>query len=107
MANPVSWLQIEQGWNVFSADGTLIGTVAQVAGDKQDDILDGLAVKVGSSEQIGCVFREEIRAIHPGEVTLKMTALGAQILPPSHAPAPQPGRASLASHISNWMRRRR
>ena len=44
MADPVSWLQIEQGWNVVTSDGVTIGTVAQVEGDKQDDIFDGLAV---------------------------------------------------------------
>ena len=44
MADPVSWLQIAQGWNVVTSDGTVIGTVAQVEGDKQEDIFDGLAI---------------------------------------------------------------
>jgi hypothetical protein len=42
-------LQIEQGWNVVTADGSLIGRVVQVAGDKQDDIFDGLAVQSDQS----------------------------------------------------------
>ena len=45
MADPVSWLQIEQGWNIVTSDGVTVGTVAQVEGDKQDDIFDGLAVE--------------------------------------------------------------
>ena len=46
MADPVSWLQIAQGWNVVASDGVIVGTVAQVEGDKQSDIFDGLAVYV-------------------------------------------------------------
>jgi hypothetical protein len=41
MTDPVSWLQIGQGWNVITADGVVVGTVAQVEGDKQSDIFDG------------------------------------------------------------------
>jgi hypothetical protein len=33
MADPVSWLQIAQGWNVVASDGVVVGTVAQVEGD--------------------------------------------------------------------------
>jgi hypothetical protein len=29
VGDPVSWLQIEQGWNVVTSDGLLVGTVAQ------------------------------------------------------------------------------
>ena len=45
MTDPVSWLQIEQGWSVVTSDGVIVGTVAQVEGDKQSDIFDGLAVE--------------------------------------------------------------
>ncbi len=45
MADPVSWLQIGQGWSVVTSDGVTVGTVAQVEGDKQSDIFDGLAVE--------------------------------------------------------------
>jgi hypothetical protein len=34
MTDPVSWLQIGQGWNVITSDGVIVGTVAQVEGDK-------------------------------------------------------------------------
>lgn len=111
MADPVSWLQIEQGWNVLSSDGTLIGTVAQVSGDKQDDIFDGLAVKAVPSQQIGYVPGEQVGAIFPGEVTLKLTTAEAQALAPYREPLPEtkwlPGKAPLASRISNWMKGKR
>ena len=51
MADPVSWLQIQQGWNVVASDGSSVGTVAQVEGDKQADIFDGLAVESGEPKQ--------------------------------------------------------
>ena len=51
MADPVSWLQIEQGWNVVTSDGVIVGTVAQVEGDKQSDIFDGLAVESKKPKQ--------------------------------------------------------
>ena len=111
MTDPVSWLQIEQGWNVVSADGTLIGTVAQVAGDMQVDIFDGLAVKAQSSKEISYLPGEQVGAIFPGEVTLKITALEAQALAPYRAPPPQtkwlPGKAPLGSRISDWLRGKR
>ena len=43
--DPVSWLQIEQGWNAIASDGVIVGAVAQVEGDKQSDIFDGLVVE--------------------------------------------------------------
>jgi hypothetical protein len=35
MTDPVSWLQIEKGWNVVSADGVLVGKVVAVTGDER------------------------------------------------------------------------
>ena len=82
-----------------------------MAGDKQLDIFDGLAVKAESSKQIGYVLGEQVGAIYHGEVTLKVTALEAQTLPPYQEPPPEtkclPGKASLGSRISNWMRGKR
>src|SRR5438552_94146 len=68
MNDPVSWLQIEQGWDVVTSDGVVIGTVAQVEGDKGDDIFDGLAVESGrprSADRRGLGAREGHRV--PGE----------------------------------------
>ena len=111
VADPVSWLQIEQGWIVVSSDGTPIGTVAQIAGDTQDDIFDGLAVKTGLSEEIGYVPGEQVGAIYPGEVRLKLTAADAQTLAPYHEAAAQtkwePGKPPLGARVSNWLRGKR
>jgi hypothetical protein len=111
MADPVSWLQIEQGWQVVTSDGVSVGTVAQVAGDKQSDIFDGLAVESKQPAQIRYVPGEQVGAIHPGEVTLKISSADTGRLEPFQAPPPQttfrPGKAPLATRMSNWLRGKR
>jgi len=108
MPDPVSWLQIEQGWSVVTSDGVTVGTVAQVEGDKQDDIFDGLAVASQHPDQIRYVPGEQVGTIYPGEVTLKMASADIGTLVPFHAPPPEttwrPGKAPLTRRVSNWLR---
>ncbi|MGZ6761733.1 MAG: hypothetical protein ACXVFD_17375, partial [Gaiellaceae bacterium] len=68
--DPVSWLQIEQGWSVVASDGVFVGTVAQIEGDKHDDIFDGLAVESGTPARILYVPGEKVGPIVAGRVTL-------------------------------------
>jgi len=111
MTDPVSWLQIEQGWNVVTSDGVSVGTVAQVEGDKQSDIFDGLAVESRQPAQLRYVPGEQVGAIYPGEVTLKIASAATGMLEPFQAPPPEttfrPGKAPLAIRLSNWLRGRR
>ena len=111
MTDPVSWLQIAQGWNVITSDGVIIGTVAQVEGDKQSDIFDGLAVESKQPTRIRYVPGEQVAAIYPGEVTLKIESAGKGTLEPFQEPPPEtkwvPGKAPLATRISNWLRGKR
>jgi len=111
MADPVSWLQIEQGWNVVGSDDVIVGTVAQVEGDKQSDIFDGLAVRPGRGGQILYVPGEQVGAIYPGQVTLKIASTDAGTLKPFQTPPPEtkwlPGRPPLSTRISNWLRGKR
>jgi sporulation protein YlmC with PRC-barrel domain len=111
MADPVSWLQIEQGWNVVTSDGVVLGSVAQVEGDKKSDIFDGLAVESKEPAQILYVPGEQVGAIFPGEVTLKIASAAVGTLEPFQAPPPEtkwvPGKAPLATRVSNWLRGKR
>jgi len=111
MTDPVSWLQIEQRWNVITSDGVLVGTVAQVEGDKQSDIFDGLAVESNQPSQMRYVAGEQVAAIYPGEVTLKIASTGIGELEPFRAPPPEtkwlPGKPSLSTRMSNWLRGKR
>jgi len=111
MTDPVSWLQIGKGWNVVTSDGVIVGTVAQVEGNKQSDIFDGLAVESKRPTQIRYVPGEQVAAIYPGEVTLKIPSADSGTLEPFQAPPPEtkwlPGKAPLATRISNWLRGKR
>jgi hypothetical protein len=111
MVDPVSWLQVEQGWNVVTSDGVIVGTVAQVEGDKQSDMFDGLAVESRQPRQIRYVPGEQVGAIYPGEVTLKIASADTATLKPFHAPPPEtkflPGKAPLTMRISKWLQGKR
>lgn len=111
MTDPVSWLQIEQGWQVVTSDGTTLGEVGQVTGDKNSDIFDGLAVVSERSKRILYVPGEQVGTIVPGAVTLRITAAQAETLEPFAEAPPQttirPGQPSLGARVSNWLRGRR
>jgi sporulation protein YlmC with PRC-barrel domain len=65
MADPVSWLMIERGWEVVDASGKRIGKVDEVLGDTETDIWDGLTV---SGEYVAA---EDVGGIVDGRITLK------------------------------------
>ena len=111
MTDPVSWLQIERGWSVVASDGVIVGTVAQVEGDKQSDIFDGLAVESAQPRQLRYVPGEQVGAITPGEVTLKIDSGDLGTLEPFQTPPPQtkwvPGKPPLTTRIANRLRGKR
>jgi hypothetical protein len=110
-ADPVSWLQIEQGWNVVGSDGAPVGSVVSVAGDKQEDIFDGLAISLGESSPLRYVPGERVGLIFPGKVTVRFAGSEAHELEEFQAPKPvtvwRPSAPSLGTRLSNWMRGRR
>jgi hypothetical protein len=64
MADPVSWLMIEPGWEVVDADGNRVGKVDEVLGEGEADIWDGLTV---SGEYVPA---EDVAQIVEGRITL-------------------------------------
>jgi sporulation protein YlmC with PRC-barrel domain len=111
MPDPCSWLQIEQGWNVVTSDGAIVGTVAQVEGDKESDIFDGLAVGSTEPNRLLYVPGEQVGPIYHGEVTLKLASTETGTLE-RFEPAPpetiiRPGQPPLGARLSNWLRGRR
>ena len=110
-ADPVSWLQIEPGWSVVGSDGETVGSVVSVAGDKQGDIFDGLAISLGQSASLRYVPGERIGLIFPGKVTVRMAGSEAHELeefqPPKAQTVWRPSAPSLGSRLSNWMRGKR
>jgi hypothetical protein len=109
--DPVSWLQIEPGWSVVGSDGELVGSVVSVAGDKQDDIFDGLAISVGESVPLRYVPGEIVGLIFPGKVSVRFRRDESDELDEFEAPKPltvwRPSAPSLGTRLTNWMRGRR
>jgi hypothetical protein len=64
MADPVSWLLIERGWEVVDANDQRVGTVDEVLGDLDADIWDGLTVSGNY------VPAEQVASIVEGRITL-------------------------------------
>jgi hypothetical protein len=108
VTDPVSWLQIEKGWNVVTADGTALGAVFEITGDENADIFDGLAIKSKRFAPALYVPAEQVGEIVPGEVRLKITSAEADALQPFTEPPVQekilPGKAPLGRRVSNWLR---
>jgi hypothetical protein len=73
MADPVSWLLIEPGWNVFAVDGSKVGEVDEVAGDSSVDIFDGLAIATSAFGKPRYVPSEKVAEIREGTVRLSLT----------------------------------
>jgi sporulation protein YlmC with PRC-barrel domain len=48
LGDPVSYLMLEKGTAVYSADGERIGTVSEVRADLADDIFDGIILDTNS-----------------------------------------------------------
>ena len=111
MRQPCSWLMIRQGWRVVAADGTAVGSVAQVQGDKNVDIFDGLSLQTSPAAEPRYVPAESVGAIYDGEVTLTIGARDVYGLDHFETPPPvktwRPGKPSFAERISSWFRPRR
>lgn len=48
LGEPVSYLMLEKGTAVYSADGERLGAVAEVRADPGDDIFDGIVLDTNS-----------------------------------------------------------
>jgi hypothetical protein len=72
VADPVSWLLIEPGWRVETADGEDAGTIEAVLGDQNADIFDGLAVATGLTGRAKYVPSEQVGEITVGTVRLSL-----------------------------------
>ncbi len=68
MSDPVSWLLIERSWKVVGADDDEIGKVAEVLGDKESDIFDGLAVSSGLLGKTHYLPAERVGTIEEGRI---------------------------------------
>jgi hypothetical protein len=73
MADPVSWLTIETGWDVLAVDGQRVGGVDEIVGDDTEDIFDGLAIATSAFGKPRYVPAEQVAEITEGVVRLSLT----------------------------------
>lgn len=70
MPDPVAWTMVEPGWRVLSGTGEEVGRVAEVLGEPEADIFDGLNVTSGLLGSKDYVPSERVSQILEGEVHL-------------------------------------
>ena len=99
MADPVAWNVIEPGWKVIDAGGEEIGRVAEVTGDENADIFDGIAVSEGIFSGKRYVPSEQVGDIVDGVVHLNVR--GAQLTDFTE-PAPE---EQVIPEASTWYQR--
>jgi hypothetical protein len=80
VADPSSWLVLEPGHRVVTADGEELGKVDQVLGDEVADIFDGLAVATGLLGKPTYVPAELVDSIDTDAVRLSISKAEAERL---------------------------
>ena len=83
---PVSWLLIEQGWEVLDSEGGTVGRVEEAVGDR--DIFSGLVVSAGLLGKPRWVPAEQVAEIEDGRVRLAVGPAGIDRLEEYEPPAP-------------------
>ncbi|MET0614762.1 MAG: PRC-barrel domain-containing protein [Thermoleophilaceae bacterium] len=86
---PASYLTLEPGADVISADGERVGTVQHVLRDEQTDIFDGIVIDLRRGPGgLHFVDAPDVGEIHEGAVTIAIPATRVEQLPkPSANPA--------------------
>ena len=85
-SEPVSWLLIEQGWEVVDADGGSVGRVEEVVADR--DIFRGLVVSSGLLGKPKWVQAEDVAELEDGRVRLALSGSAVERLTDYEPPAP-------------------
>jgi sporulation protein YlmC with PRC-barrel domain len=83
VADPVSWLLVERGWEVVALDGEKVGRVEEVLCDQQKDIFGGLAVGVGLTGKPRYVPAERVTQILEGRIETDIARDDVDGLPPA------------------------
>jgi hypothetical protein len=82
----VSWLLIEEGWEVIASDGDSVGRVEQIVGDQ--DIFSGLVISTGLLGKPRVVPSEQVEEIAEGRVRLALSSEAVERLEEYEPPEP-------------------
>ena len=83
---PVSWKAIERDAVVVSSDGEETGRVAEVTGDPEADIFNGLVLSLGTLGKPRYLPAERVRGIWPQRVEVDATPDELRALPAYEEP---------------------
>lgn len=75
---PISWMTLESGTRITTADGDEVGKVHEVIADRQKDIFSGVTFRDGLLSGIRFVAAELISAITTDEVRLSIPSAEAE-----------------------------
>lgn len=82
----VSWKAIERNAVVTARDGSEVGRVAEVVGDTDADIFNGLVVSLGRLKAKRHLPAERVTGIWPSRVEVAATVEEIEELPPYEEP---------------------
>jgi PRC-barrel domain len=91
---PISYLLLQEGTDVISADGERVGTVQHVLGDEDKDIFDGLVIDTRPGPG-GLRFVDAPQVAELREDAAVLTVAAADV---PALPEPSPGPAVMESH---------
>ena len=92
--DPVSYLALSPGTDVFSSDGERVGVVEHVLADEEADIFDGIVIDVRPGPGgLHFVDAPELAEIRENRVVLAVSAADVERLP-----KPEPGPAVMEHH---------
>jgi hypothetical protein len=83
---PIAYPVLEEGVQVYAADGASVGTVDHVIAAPQEDIFHGLVIRTASGPRF--VAADQVAAMHERGVDLVIGADEVETLPPPHGAAP-------------------
>jgi hypothetical protein len=91
---------VERGTPIYAADGTEVGTVAQIVDNYREHILDGIVIDTKSGKRV-FVDGPEVRRTAERGVTLAIEAAAVEELPP-----PEEGPGTFKADVSQGRVRR-
>jgi len=81
VADPVSWLVVQRGWEVLDREGERVGQVEEMLGDENADIFHGLSIATSLVGAPRYVPAEQVAEIRDGCVRLALAGSDVEQLP--------------------------
>lgn len=79
---PIAWMALQSGMPVVDRDGRRIGVVTHALGDIEEDVFEGIALRLGVGAAVHMAAPDAIDRLTDKAVYLRLTAGEARSLPP-------------------------